>query len=123
MSKLFSGHEEDAPDNDLFSSGFMAFLDSTAVAPNDRLTYWKENLRPVNGVEIICATPNFVGQMTTRKLGMCSVHGVQIDTAHKAVRVRKESDLCFVNIQLRNDGARFNGHREFEIPEGAMVLY
>lgn len=106
-----------------FPGSLKAFLDSTEVAPSHRLQYWKSNVDKHNGLDIVCATSNFIGRMTTRKLGLCAVHGVQIDTPHKAVRVRSDEDLCFANIQLADAGAHFSGSREFDIPRGSMVLY
>lgn len=101
----------------------QATVDSTRVPPAKRLEFWRRYVDRTRGLNVVCATTNFVGRMTTRSLGSFSVHGVTISTPHKAIRANSCTDLCFANIQIRNEGARFNGRREMEIPQGSMLLY
>lgn len=108
--------------------GFLAdrmvsLVDSKRVPPANRLEYWKNQVHSANGLNIVCSTPNFVGTMTNRSLGSCSIHGVKILTPHRAIRERADDDLCFANLQVSNQGARFNGNREVPMLQGSMLLY
>lgn len=101
----------------------LASVDSASVPADSRLQFWKTHVDTANGLDIHCRTPNFLGRMQTRQLGACSVHGVQIMTPHRAVRTRSQEDLCFANVQVNNEGARFCGAREFSMPRGSLILY
>jgi len=110
------------------SQGFLAdrmlsLVDSKRVPEASRLDYWKSHVHSANGLKIECPTNNFVGTMTNRTLSNCSVHGVKIQTPHRAIREQSQQDLCFVNVQIRNEGARFSGNREFSMQQGSLVLY
>lgn len=120
--------QSNAQGHAVVNSGFLAdrmvsLVDSKQVPPAQRLDYWKDQVHATNGLKIVCSTPNFVGQMTNRSLGNCSIHGVNILTPHRAVRERTDDDLCFANIQISNQGARFNGNREVQMVQGSMLLY
>ncbi|SLN28107.1 Transcriptional activator FeaR [Aquimixticola soesokkakensis] len=101
----------------------LSMVDSQQVPEANRLDYWKNHVHSANGLKIECATNNFVGVMTNRTLSNCSVHGVKIQTPHRAIRESTTQDLCFVNVQVRNEGARFNGNREFSMQQGSLILY
>ncbi len=107
-----------------FTAGKMqSIVDSALVPAASRLTFWKQHVDSANGLDIQCRTRNFLGRMTTRVLGTCSVHGVQISTPHRAIRARSQQDLCFANVQVHNEGARFSGSREFDMPRGSLIFY
>lgn len=101
----------------------ISTLEMEVNAPDERLSYWMSEVEARTGIDVQCGTSNFIGRMSTRDLGLCKVHGVQIDTPHRAVREPSKSDLIFANVQLRNEGARYNGRREVLIPEGSMIIY
>lgn len=101
----------------------MSLVDSRVVPEESRLDYWKTKVDYSNDLKIECATRNFIGSMSTRILNNCSVHGVSIQNPHRAIRENTNEDLCFANIQVSNSGARFNGNREFILPQGSLTLY
>ncbi|WP_176086146.1 helix-turn-helix domain-containing protein [Martelella sp. HB161492] len=107
----------------LYGSFMQPSVNSLEVPPAKRLSYWKSNVDRHSGMDIRCSTANFVGSMVTRSFGLCAIHGVEISTAHRAVRARSRENLCFAHVQVRNDGARFNGNREMAIPQGSMIIY
>ncbi|NTF97923.1 helix-turn-helix domain-containing protein [Rhizobium rhizogenes] len=101
----------------------LATVDTHDVPPGSRLSYWRRHVDGANGLNIVCGTDNFLARMENRVLGCCSIHGVNISTPHRAIRTRTQADLVFANIQLRNDGARFSGNREFIMHRGSLLLY
>lgn len=106
-----------------FSKTVVGSINSNRVAPNERLKYWRNQVDELSGLDVICGTSNFVGRMETRHLGLCTIHGVNIETPHRAVREKSDADLIFVNLQLKNDGARYSGRREVTIGKGSMFIY
>ncbi|MCB1388769.1 MAG: helix-turn-helix domain-containing protein [Rhodobacteraceae bacterium] len=124
MAALYGRTARGTAERDGFiADKMLGIVDSALVPPAARLGFWKAHVDTANGLDIQCRTPNFLGKMTTRTLGTCSVHGVQIMTPHRAVRTRSQQDLCFANVQVNNEGARFCGAREFSMPRGSLILY
>lgn len=111
------------PTHAFLTDRMLSTVDTSDVAPGNRLAYWRRHVDVANGLNVVCGTENFLGRMENRVLGPLSIHSVYISTPHRAIRTRTQEDLIFANIQLRNDGARFCGSREFVMRRDSLMLY
>lgn len=98
-------------------------IDTRTVSPDKRLGFWRDRVNSPTGLDVQCVTDNFLAWMQSRDLGQCSIHGVKIETAHRAARRKANRDVVFANVQVSNDGARYNGPREYAMNGGSLVIY
>ena len=99
------------------------YIDSGIVSPSERLDWWQKNVNGSNGLELVCATSNFVGRMRRRAMGACTIYSLSVETPHRTIRAAAQPDLCYVNIQLGKNPVRYRGEREFSLSSGQMAVY